>query len=166
MKSELHLIVAMADNGAIGLDGDMPWGRNLPADLRHFKETTMGHPIVMGRRTYETLPKRPLPGRTNVVVTRNTEYTAEGALVVHSIEEALESVRDEKLFLIGGGSLYKQGIELSDQLHITLVHHSWENADTFFPNIDLDIWQCVENERHEADEKNLYPYSFTRWIRK
>lgn len=166
MKSELHLIVAIADNGAIGLNGDMPWGRNLPADLRHFKETTMGHPIVMGRKTYESLPKRPLPGRTNVVVTRNKEYSAEGAMVVHSLEEALESVEGEKLFLIGGGELYHQGIELADVLHITLVHHTWKEADTFFPNIDLDVWQCVENERHEADERNKYPYSFTRWVRR
>ena len=166
MKSELHLIVAIADDGAIGIKGDMPWGRNLPADLRHFKETTMGHPIMMGRKTYESLPKRPLPGRTNIVVTRNSEYQAEGAAVVHSLEEALEYESGEKLFLIGGGELYREGIKLADVLHITLVHHTWEDADTFFPDIDLDTWQCVQNDYHEADEKNLYPYSFTRWVRK
>ena len=86
MKSELHIIVAIADNGAIGLKGDMPWGRQLPADLRHFKETTMGYPIVMGRKTFESLPKGALPGRQNIVVTRNTVYHAEGAEVVHSLE--------------------------------------------------------------------------------
>lgn len=166
MKSQLHLIVAIADDGAIGIKGDMPWGRNLPADLKHFRETTMGYPIVMGRKTYESLPKRPLPGRVNIIVTRNTEYRSEGAIVVHSLPEALEATSSNKIFLIGGGELYRQGIELADILHITLVHHSWAEADTHFPEIDLDRWKCVEIIRHEADEKNLYPYSFTRWERK
>lgn len=166
MRSELHLIVAIANDGAIGKNGDMPWGRNLPADLKHFKETTMGHPIVMGRKTYESLPKRPLPGRTNIVVTRNSEYQAEGAVVVHNLEDALEVNGAEKLFLIGGGELYRQGIELADVLHITLVHHKWDDADTYFPSIDLDKWQCVQNDYHEPDDKNLFPYSFTQWIRK
>lgn len=166
MKSNLHIIVAMADNRAIGLNGDMPWGRGLPADLKHFKETTMGHPIVMGRKTFESLPKGALPGRQNIVVTRNTDYQAEGADVVHSIAEALERAEGEELFLIGGGQLYQQGMELADVLHVTLVHHEWEEADTFFPEIDIDVWECVENERHEADERNKYPYSFTKWERR
>ena len=153
MKSELHIIVAIADNGAIGLKGDMPWGRQLPADLRHFKETTMGYPIVMGRKTFESLPKGALPGRQNIVVTRNTTYHAEGAEVV-------------KLFLIGGGELYRQGMALADQLHVTLVHHQWPEADTFFPDIDIDLWECTQNEPHEADERNAFPYSFTTWKRK
>lgn len=166
MKAKLHIIVAMADNRAIGLNGDMPWGRGLPADLKHFKEITMGHPIVMGRKTFESLPKGALPGRQNIVVTRNTDYRAEGADVVHSIPEALERAEGEELFLIGGGELYRQGMEQADVLHVTLVHHEWAEADTFFPEIDIDVWECVANECHEADERNKYPYSFTKWVRR
>lgn len=166
MKCKLHIIVAMADNRAIGYKGDMPWGRGLPADLKHFKETTMGHPIVMGRKTFESLPKGALPGRQNIVVTRNSNYQAEGAEVVHSLPEALERAESEELFLIGGGELYRQGIELADMLHITLVHHEWEEADTFFPEIDIEVWECKQIEYHEADDRNRYPYSFTLWERK
>lgn len=165
-KAELHIIVAIADNGAIGLKGDMPWGRNLPADLRHFKETTMGYPIVMGRKTFESLPKGALPGRQNIIVTRNRDYSATDATIVHSLEEALEVAEGERLFLIGGGELYRQGMDLADVLHITLVHHEWHDADTFFPELDIDIWECTSIEEHEADERNLYPYSFTTWRRK
>lgn len=165
MRSELHIIVAMDERGAIGQEGDMPWGRNLPADLKHFKSTTMGFPIVMGRKTFESLPKGALPGRQNIVVTRNKAYEAPGADVVNSLEEALDKAEGDQLFLIGGGQLYQQGIALADVLHITLVHHTWQEADTFFPDIDIDIWECVENEAHQADERNLFPYSFTRWVR-
>lgn len=166
MTRELHIIVAMAENGAIGLQGDMPWGRGLPADLQHFKATTMGYPIVMGRKTYESLPKRPLPGRQNIIVTRNPSYTAEGATVVHSLEEALQQSEAEQLYLIGGGELYQQGLAHATHLHITLVHHRWEEADTFFPNIDIDLWECIQQEPHLEDEQNRYPYTFTTWRRK
>ena len=165
-KATLHIIVAIADNGAIGYKGDMPWGRNLPADLRHFKETTMGHPIVMGRKTFESLPNGALPGRQNIIVTRNKDYTQEDATVVHSLEEALEVAQGDQLFLIGGGELYRQGIDLADVLHITLVHHEWQKADTFFPDVDIDTWACTSIEEHDADERNLYSYSFTTWHRK
>ncbi|MDO5017365.1 MAG: dihydrofolate reductase [Porphyromonas sp.] len=166
MKTELHIIVAIADNGAIGLNGDMPWSRQLPADLKHFKETTMGHPIVMGRKTFESLPNGALKGRQNIIVTRNADYRAEGAEVVHSLEEAIERAEGDRLFLIGGGELYRQGMALADVLHITLVHHEWQEADTYFPDIDIEVWECVHNEPHPADEKNRYPYSFTTWRRK
>lgn len=165
-KAQLHIIVAIAENGAIGLRGDMPWGRNLSADLRHFKETTMGFPIVMGRKTFESLPKGALPGRQNIIVTRNRDYSAEGATVVFSLEEALETAQGDQLFLIGGGELYLQGMKLADVLHITLVHHEWAEADTFFPDIDINVWECTSIEEHEADERNLYPYAFTTWHRK
>lgn len=164
---KLHVIVAMAENGAIGKDGDMPWRKGLPADLRHFKETTMGHPIVMGRKTFESLPKGPLPGRTNIIVTHNESYSAAGAVVVHSLRDALskEITESDRVFLIGGGELYRQCLEIADELHITIVHHSWEDADTFFPHIDIDMWTCDHNDYHPADERNLYPYSFTHWVR-
>lgn len=166
MMSSLHLIVAMAEDGAIGLDGDMPWGKGLPADLQHFKKTTMGYPIVMGRKTYESLPKRPLPGRQNIIVTRNRSYNAPGATIVHGLKEAIEQCQGEQLFLIGGGELYQQGLDLADCLHITIVHHRWEEADTFFPDIDIDLWECISEEPHPADEKNRYPYTFTTWRRR
>lgn len=163
---ELHIIVAVAENWAIGIDGDMPWKRNLPADLKHFKETTMGSPIIMGRKTFESFPNGALPGRQNIVVTRNEEYKAEGALVIHSLEEAIERAEGDKVFVIGGGQLYKQSIDQADVLHITIVHSEWKEADTYFPEVDIDTWECVANDYHDADERNLYPYSFTRWHRK
>lgn len=167
-RAKLHVIVAMAENGAIGLNGDMPWQRGLPADLKHFKQTTMGYPIVMGRKTYESLPKRPLPGRQNIIVTRNTEYNSEGATVVHSLEDAMSSdvTENDRIFLIGGGELFSQCLDLADELHITIVHHSWEDADTFFPHLDIEVWTCDRNDYHPADDQNLYPYSFTHWVRK
>lgn len=165
---KLHVIVAMAENGAIGIAGDMPWKRGLPADLKHFKETTLGYPIVMGRKTFESLPKGPLPGRTNIIVTRNSDYHIDGAIVVHSLEEALSPAiaGSDRVFLIGGGELYRQCLVLADELHITLVHHTWEDADTYFPDIDIDEWVCERNDYHPADERNLYPYSFTHWVRR
>lgn len=166
MKTELIIIVAIDESGAIGLEGDMPWKRHLPADLKHFKEATMGYPIVMGRKTFESLPKGALPGRQNIIVTRNTEYRQEGAEVVHSVEEAIKVATGEKLFLIGGGELFRQGIDAADELYVTIVHHTWDNADTFFPDIDIQKWKCVKNEYHEADERNLFPYSFTIWQKK
>lgn len=128
----------------------------------------MGYPVVMGRKTFESLPKGALPGRTNVIVTRNTDYRADGAIVVHSLTEALapEVTESDRLFLIGGGELYRQCIELADELHITIIHHSWEDADTFFPHLDIEEWVCDRNEYHDADERNRYPYSFTHWVRR
>lgn len=168
-RLELHLIVAIAENGAIGINGDMPWQRELPADLKHFKKNTLGHPIIMGRRTYESFPKGALPGRTNLVVTRDRAYTAPGIMVVHSLEEAIEVAEREsdKAFIIGGGQLYHQSLEqeLVDVMHITVVHHTWEEADTFFPKIDVEKWKMVEEEQHDADERNKYPYTFTTFVR-
>lgn len=166
MSKELHIVVAVAENWAIGFQGDMPWKRNLPADLKHFKETTMGSPIIMGRKTFESLSNGALPGRQNIVVSRNQDYKAERALVVHSLQEAIEQAEGEQIFVIGGGQLYEQAIDIANVLHITIVHHEWSDADTFFPQVDIDKWICVSNERHEADDRNLYPYSFTVWERK
>ncbi len=166
-RPTLHIIVAMAEDGSIGFRGDMPWGRDLPRDLKHFKETTMGSPIVMGRRTYESLPKGALPGRLNIVVSRNASYSAPGTVTVHSIAEALVAAGESRdLFVIGGGELYRQALPEADVLHITLVHGRWDDADTYFPPIDIDVWRCVKREEHPADERNLYPVTFTEWHRK
>lgn len=165
-KPHLHLIVAIAEDGAIGFKGDMPWERALPRDLKHFKEVTMGYPIVMGRKTFESLPKGALPGRQNIVVTRNVSYDAPGATVVHSIEEAFRVAQDcTHLFVIGGGELYRQSLPLADTLHITQVHAHFDAADTFFPPIDIAQWRCVQSEEHPADERNLFPVTFTEWER-
>lgn len=150
-------IVAMANNNVIGKDNTLPW--HLPADLRHFKNVTMGKPILMGRKTFESIG-RPLPGRTNIVVTRDTGFTAEGCLVVNSIDTALASVAEqEEVFVIGGALLYQQMLPRVERLYLTEIHHQFD-GDTFFPELDLDEWKEVERVDHLADGENGYAYSF------
>ncbi len=159
------IMAAVADNGVIGKDNDLAW--HLPADLRHFKKTTSGHYIVMGRRTFESLGK-PLPNRTNIVVTRNPDYRQEGAVVVHSVEAALElAERDgqEKVFILGGGEIYRQAMALADYMYITEVHETFQ-GDTFFPEIDHSVWQEIRREDFPSDEKNEYAYSFVEYARR
>ncbi len=159
------IIAAVADNGVIGRDNDLAW--HLPADLRHFKKTTSGHYIVMGRKTFETLGK-PLPNRTNIIITRNPDYRQEGAVVVHSLEEALgfaEKKGQEKVFILGGGEIYRQAMVLADRMYITEVHGTFE-GDTFFPEIDPEVWREEHREDHPADEKNKYAYSFVEYTRR
>ena len=161
----LAAIVVVAENGAIGKNGDLLC--HLPADLKHFKNITMGHTIIMGRRTWESLPKGALPGRKNVVITRNAEFVAEGAEVYHSLEEALEATAcDEGRFIIGGGMLYREAFSLTNVLHLTKLHASFPDADTFFPEFDEQDWEEVSREDHDADERNPYPYSFIELRRK
>ena len=153
----LSLIVAIAENGVIGREGDLPW--HLSADLRRFKQITMGHHIVMGRKTYESIG-RPLPGRTSVVVTRSADYQAEGVLVARSLDEALTlAAGDEETFIIGGAEIYRQALPLARRIYVTRVHAEIE-GDVFFPEFDPSAWKLLEAERHEPDEKNAYPYSF------
>jgi dihydrofolate reductase len=161
----VSLIVAMSSNGVIGRDGDLPW--HLPADLRHFKKTTMGHHLIIGRATWDEVGK-PLPGRTMVVVTRNREFSAEGVLVAHSVDEALALVgNDEEPFIGGGAEIYRQALEagIPDRLYITRVHAHVE-GDTIFPPIDLDGWLLADRVDHPADEKNDHPYTFERYDRR
>ena len=161
----LAAIVVVAENGAIGKNGDLLC--HLPADLKHFKNITMGHTIIMGRRTWESLPKGALPGRNNVVITRNADFVAEGAEVYHSLEEALEATAcDEGRFIIGGGMLYREAFSLTNVLHLTKLHASFPDADTFFPEFDEQDWEEVSREDHDADERNPYPYSFIELRRK
>lgn len=162
---DLAAIVVVAENGAIGKDGDLLC--HLPADLKHFKYITMGHTIIMGRRTWESLPKGALPGRKNVVITRNADFVAEGAEVYHSLEEALEaSAADGARFIIGGGMLYREAFPLTNTLHLTRLHTSFPDADRFFPEYDQQDWEEVSREDHDADERNPYPYSFIELRRK
>ena len=153
------IIAAIAENNALGKDNDLIW--HLPADLKRFKKVTSGHYILMGRNTFESIGK-PLPNRTSVIITRNTNYFKDGCLIANSLEDALElSVDEEEVFIIGGAQIYKYSIEnnLADKLDITIVHETFE-ADVFFPEIDTKVWKEVAREDFEADEKNKYDYSF------
>ena len=154
----ITLIAAISTNNALGKDNDLIW--RLPADLKRFKKVTSGHPILMGRNTFESIGK-PLPNRTSIIITRNNQYKKEGCLIANSLEEAIAITEGKDAFIIGGAQVYKQALEnnLIDQLDITRVHQEFE-ADVFFPEIDLTIWQEISREDFLADEKNGYDYSF------
>lgn len=160
----ISLIVAIAQNGAIGNNQELLC--HLPNDLKRFKAITLGHTIVMGRRTYESLPKGALPGRTNVVVTRQADVAWENTIVAHSIDEALANSESSELFIIGGATLYEQTLQRANRLYITHIHHAFEQADTFFPAIDYDQWREIEREEHKADERHPYDYSFVTYERR
>lgn len=155
----LSFVVAMAGNRVIGRANALPW--HLPADLRFFKRTTLGKPVVMGRKTYESIG-RPLPGRNNIVVSRNPGYPAPGCHVVPSIEAALRAAEPAgEVMLIGGESLFRQTLERADRIYLTQVHAEVQ-GDTYFPQIDPRQWQEVWREDHPADAKHAYAYSFIR----
>jgi len=161
----VSLIVAVSENGVIGRDGGLPW--RLSADLKHFKRTTMGHHLIIGRRTWDEVGK-PLPGRVMVVVTRSRDLQADGATIVHSLDEALEVARDDDEAFIGGGAhIYRMalGQDLVDLIYLTRIHTEVE-GDTFFPDFDLEMWELVSEEHHLADEKNEHPYSFLVYERR
>ncbi|MEN8887051.1 MAG: dihydrofolate reductase [Winogradskyella sp.] len=164
-RNELTLIVAAGENNAIGKDNDLIW--HLSNDLKRFKALTNGHYIIMGRKTFESFPK-PLPNRIHVVITRQANYKApDGVIVVNSLTDAIDAAKsDQQPFIIGGGEIYKQALDLVDKLEITRVHATFENADTFFPKIDLSKWQEVSKTIHEADEKHAHNFSFITYIRK
>ena len=159
------MIAAVATNGVIGRDNDLPW--HLSADLKRFKALTMGHHFIMGRRTYESVGK-PLPGRTNVVVTHDPAYHVDGVVVVHSVEEALRiaaAANDEEPFIGGGSTIFEQLRHRADRMYITRVHAEVD-GDTRFPEFDdVGEWQLTDAEHFEADEKNDYPYSFLTYDR-
>jgi dihydrofolate reductase len=158
----VSLIAAVAENRIIGRGDELPW--RLPADMRHFKELTTGHTVIMGRRTFETL-RQPLPNRRNVVVTRDREYRRTGAEIVHSIEGALSNARgDEEVFVAGGGEIYELALPHADRLYLTIVHAEFE-GDTVFPDLNLEEWRLVESIRHNADEKHSIPFSFLTYER-
>lgn len=160
----ISIIVAVAEHNAIGKQGDLLC--HLPADLKHFKEITSAHTVIMGERTWFSLPKHPLPKRHNIVLTDVPGKQFEGADSVYSIAEAQAAVApDEEAFIIGGGMVYRQFMPLADKLYITHIHHAFEGADTFFPEIAPDIWKAISSERHEADENNPYPYTFVEYAR-
>lgn len=160
----LSIIVCIAENNAIGLNGDMIYHQR--ADLKRFKNLTSGHTVIMGRRTFESLPKGALPNRRNIVLTRSKK-SFPGCEVFASLEEALANVApDEKVFIIGGSSVYNEALPLADVLNLTIVHHTPAEADTFFPQFDSSEWEETFRESHPADEQNDQPYTFVDLVRK
>lgn len=156
---KISVIVAMADNGVIGNQNRLPW--HLPADLKHFKATTMGKPIIMGRKTWESIG-RPLPGRINIVVTRDPDYVADGCVVVDGIDAALAAAADhDEVMVIGGAEFYRQALPRASTLYLTLVHDSFE-GDTFFPELDGREWRERGREDFEPDANNPHAYSFVQ----
>ena len=161
----LSIIVAIAENYAIGKKGNLLC--HLPEDLKHFKTITSGKTVLMGERTFYSLPKHPLPNRRNIVLTDVAGKFFDGAEAVYSIDEMVKLINsEEEAFVIGGGMVYRQMMPLADKLYITHIHHSWEDADTFFPEIDSSIWKQISAEYHEADDKNPYDYTFAEYGRR
>jgi dihydrofolate reductase len=158
----ISIIVATAENNVIGKNNTLIW--HLPADMKFFKEKTTGHIIITGRKNYESIPEkfRPLPNRTNIVVSRQTNYTAPGAIVVSSIEDALKKANatgDDEIFIIGGAEIYKQSLHIADRVYLTKIYHSFE-GDAFFPELKNDIWRETHRSKGITDEKNKYEYDF------
>lgn len=162
----LSIIVAQAENRAIGLNGDMPW--HLSGDLKRFKALTMGHPVVMGRRTWESLPKRPLVGRRNIVFSQNEDFAPEGAEVVRSVNGLFSLLNDcdDEVFIIGGGRIYNMLMPWVYRLYITWVHKDFPEADTFFPVIDLSEFTKVNETERMVDEKSGLEFSYAEYDRK
>ncbi len=156
----ITMIAAIGSNKAIGKDNELLW--HLPNDLKRFKKVTAGHHVIMGRKTFESLG-RPLPNRTNIIISRNENYKAEGCIVVSSLEDALAAAAtDPNPFILGGAQIYTQAMPLADELDITLVKASLE-ADAFFPEIDLKVWKEVSREDYQADDRHAYDYSFVKY---
>jgi dihydrofolate reductase len=154
----LELVVAVAENDVIGRGNQLPW--HLPADLRHFKSITLGKPVLMGRKTYESIGKA-LPGRTNIVLSRSAEFSPRDCVVVKSLDDArIAAGAQPALMVIGGAEIYRQCLPLASRIHLTLVHAQIEDGDTTFAGWRSGEWSASSRERHEADDRNVYAYSF------
>lgn len=162
---KVSIIVAVAENNAIGKDQQLLW--HMPNDMKRFKTLTIGHAVIMGRKTFESLPKGALPERKNVVLTTMPEAGSVDCFACDSFKDALDICGKEKeVFVIGGALVYRQALKIADKIYLTRVHHVYEDADTFFPEFDLDDWEEVERQEFPADEKHAYPYTFLTYIRK
>ena len=158
----ISLVVAASENNAIGKNNQLIW--HLPNDLKFFKNTTWGFPVIMGRKSFESVNK-PLPGRTNIVITTNTDWKAETVIVVNNLKDAIQKAAEtnsKQIFIIGGGEIYKQSMDIADSIYITRVHADLQ-GDTFFPVIDESKWKLTSNQDFEADEKHAHSYSFQIW---
>ena len=161
----LSFIAAIGKNNELGEGNDLIW--KFPADQKFFRETTSGHPVIMGRKTFESIG-RILPNRRNIVITRDKTYLRHGVDVVHSIDEALSLVKgaESEIFIIGGAEIFKQSMNIANKLYITRVEAEDKNASVFFPEINLQDWQEISHEEHEPDEKNPYKYTFIIYVKK
>lgn len=158
----ISLIVAIDENNAIGKNNNLLC--HLPNDLKYFKSITNGYPVVMGRKTFESLPKGALPNRRNIVITRDKNLKYENCEMCHSIEEALELCKNEQqVFFIGGATIYNEAIQHADYLFITQIHHKFDGADTFFPQISDKVWKMENTIENKADEKNKYDHTFLKF---
>jgi len=168
MAPRIALIWAQARNRVIGRDNDLPW--HLPKDLKHFMRTTVGHPVIMGRRTFESM-KAPLPRRTNIVVTRNPDYRPAGALVAADLDVALalaaadcEATGKDTIFIAGGAEIYRRGLAIATHLIVTAIDAEF-TGDTFFPEVDWSAWRQVSRETHPVDAEHAWPFSIEVWER-
>lgn len=161
----LTMIAAVGENNTLGKDSDLPW--YLPDDFKHFKKITSGHPIIMGRKTFDTFPKL-LPNRKHIIITRQRDYEQKDCLVAHNLEEALKlvkSTKNEESFVIGGGEIYKLALPYADKIELTRVHHNFE-GDTFFPDFAPTKWELTDEFYHPKDEKHVYAFTFLTYERK
>lgn len=166
MPATLTIVVAVSDNGVIGREGDLPW--RLSADLRRFKRTTMGHHLLMGRKTYESIG-RLLPGRTTTILTRSADYAVDGAIIGNSLDDLLAKIADSEtpdseIFVVGGGEVYKSALAQSTRMHFTRVHTTID-GDVHFPNIDWSEWKEIESETQPADDNNEFASTYTLFER-
>jgi dihydrofolate reductase len=164
----VSMIAAMGSNRVIGKDNDIPW--HLPDDFQFFKETTQGHHVIMGRKNWESLPPKfkPLPNRPNLIVTRQENYMAEGAVIFNSIDEALTYARmanEKEAFIIGGGEIYRQSLSLADKIYLTEIEGAFEGQTTF-PKFEKEIWSEVSREHHQIDERHKYAFDFVVYLKK
>jgi len=156
----ISLIAAMGKNRTIGKNGKLPW--NMPSDLKYFRDKTKGKTVVMGRKTYDSIG-RPMPDRTNIIITRDQDYKTEGCIVVHSVEEAIKEAEkinaNQELMIIGGSQIYKEFLSKANRIYLTIIEGEFE-GDTFFPEYDVTQWKEVSYEEHERDAENPYNYRF------
>ena len=160
------IVVVVDENNAIGKDNGLLC--HLPNDLKHFKRITLNNTVIMGRRTLEAMPNgAALPNRTNIVLTSNKELHVDNCVMLHSIPEVWEYCKDEKeIFFIGGAQIFDAVLADVDKLHITRIHHTFEDADTFFPEINFDTWNLIDEEKHTVDDSHPYEYTFQTFVRK
>lgn len=154
---QISIVVAASDNQVIGIENKLPW--HLPADLKFFKNLTIGHAIIMGRKTFESIGKA-LPNRRNLVITRDRYFAAEGCELFHSLEEAIDACVEGETFIIGGDSIYKQALSLCNKIYLTRVHTHIENGQAFFPELNATVWSLISSEFVPKDDRNLFDMHF------
>jgi len=161
------MVAAAGENNSLGKEGKLLW--HLPHDIRRFKKLTTGHPVIMGRKTFETLPS-PLKNRTNIILTRDKNYQAEDCIVVHNLEAALEAAKsaegNEEICIVGGGEIYELGMPYADKIELTLVHQKFEEADAFFPELDYSQWELLTDRYHSKDKYHRYDFTYLTYLRK